>query len=63
MILKGKTVLRTGASRGIGAAICVALAREGAKLILLAHPAHKDDLQQVCPPHILCLPRTCHACV
>ena len=47
MLLKGKTVLLTGASRGIGRAISVALAKEGAKLILLAHPSHSDDLKQV----------------
>ena len=37
--LEGKTVLITGASRGIGLAIARALDREGAKLILVGlHP-------------------------
>lgn len=46
-LLQGKTALLTGASRGIGAAIACALAKEGASLTLVAHPHHEQDLKQV----------------
>src|SRR5262245_1243752 len=36
MQLRGKSVLITGASRGLGAALADALAREGARLVLVA---------------------------
>ncbi|EFN53250.1 hypothetical protein CHLNCDRAFT_137162 [Chlorella variabilis] len=45
-LLQGKTALLTGASRGIGAAIACALAKEGASLTLVAHPHHEQDLKQ-----------------
>ena len=48
--LKNKTVLLTGASRGIGHDLACALAQEGAKLIVVAHPWHADDLKQVVLP-------------
>ncbi len=47
-LLSGKKVLLTGASRGIGAAIACAVAKEGASLTLVAHPHHEQDLKQVC---------------
>lgn len=46
-LLSGKSVLLTGASRGIGAAIACAVAKEGASLMLVAHPHHESDLKQV----------------
>lgn len=46
-LLQGKSALLTGASRGIGAAIACALAKEGASLTLVAHPHHEQDLKQV----------------
>ncbi|KAL4435881.1 hypothetical protein ABPG77_000643 [Micractinium sp. CCAP 211/92] len=45
-LLQGKKALLTGASRGIGAAIACALAKEGASLTLVAHPHHEQDLKQ-----------------
>ena len=36
MKIKGKVVIVTGASEGIGRALAEALAREGAKLVLVA---------------------------
>lgn len=44
MDLKGKTVIVTGSSRGIGAAIAVAFAREGANIVLNARSAVSDAL-------------------
>lgn len=47
-LLAGKTCLVTGSSRGIGAALACALAKEGAgSLIMVAHPHHEADLKQV----------------
>lgn len=40
-------MLVTGASRGIGAELASTLSQQGAKLILVAHPQHKSDLEQV----------------
>jgi len=45
--LAGKTVLVTGASRGIGRAIAETLHRDGAELVLLDVPALSTDLQEV----------------
>ncbi|PKM22749.1 MAG: 3-oxoacyl-ACP reductase [Gammaproteobacteria bacterium HGW-Gammaproteobacteria-14] len=45
--LTGKTVLVTGAARGIGAAIAEVIARDGAKVIVLDIPPMADDLKQV----------------
>ena len=41
-VLAGKTVIITGASRGIGAAAAEAMAAEGAALMLLARSAGDD---------------------
>jgi 3-oxoacyl-[acyl-carrier protein] reductase len=46
MLLKDKTVLITGANRGIGKAIAGGFAREGARLFLLAR--QQDSLGQLC---------------
>lgn len=45
--LAGKTMLVTGASRGIGEAIARVLAREGAHVICLDVPQQQADLQKV----------------
>lgn len=47
MPLSGKTVLVTGASRGIGEAIARTMARDGAHVICLDIPAQDADLQRV----------------
>jgi NAD(P)-dependent dehydrogenase (short-subunit alcohol dehydrogenase family) len=47
-LLQGKTVLITGASRGVGATLACALARQGAsKLILVSEEGSQDKLHQV----------------
>jgi 3-oxoacyl-[acyl-carrier protein] reductase len=46
MLLKDKVAIITGASRGIGKAIAVTFAREGAKLVLCA--TNQALLEQVC---------------
>lgn len=45
--LKGKSVLVTGAARGIGASIAMVMAGEGAKVTCLDLPAEEDDLRRV----------------
>ncbi len=48
MLLKNKTILITGASRGIGKETAILFAREGANLILLARNlSHLQDLKQL----------------
>jgi len=47
MKFKGKTVIVTGASRGIGQAICVAFAREGARVVGVARSDLADTGAQV----------------
>lgn len=44
MDLKGKTVIVTGSSRGIGAAIAVAFAQEGANIVLNARSSISEEL-------------------
>jgi short-subunit dehydrogenase len=45
--LENKTVLLTGASRGIGHDLACAIAKEGGKLVIVAHPWHEEDLRKV----------------
>lgn len=44
--LKGKTALVTGASRGIGAATAVALARNGASRVVIHYGSYHDGAEQ-----------------
>jgi len=57
-LCEGKTVMVTGASRGVGKAIACAFAREGANLVLVTAPGSGDDLRQVSGP---CSNRCMHA--
>ena len=55
--LEGKTVLITGASRGIGLAIAQALDREGARLILVGlHPGPLARATQQVPGAVMSMP-------
>ncbi len=46
MLLEGKTMVVTGGNSGIGAAICVAAAAEGANIVIdyVAHPEDTTSL-------------------
>lgn len=66
-MLKNKTILITGATSGIGKACAIALAKQGAQLILLASGAQKlaktgEEMGQFdCPPALLCPFNLLHA--
>jgi 3-oxoacyl-[acyl-carrier protein] reductase len=45
--LSGKTAVVTGAARGIGQATAIALAREGARLLLVDRPTERDALESL----------------
>lgn len=46
LLLAGKSAIVTGASKGIGLSVATALAREGAKVVLVARSA--DELKRAC---------------
>ncbi|PSC76482.1 reverse transcriptase [Micractinium conductrix] len=56
---QGRKALLTGASRGIGAAVACALAKEGASLTLIAHPHHEQDLKQTADKAKSCGAKEC----
>ena len=45
-LLEGHLALITGSSTGIGAAIAVAFARQGAKLVITAEPEQQENLDK-----------------
>ncbi len=45
-LLDGQLALITGSSTGIGAAIAVAFARQGAKLVITAEPEQQENLDK-----------------
>ena len=56
-MLKGKTVLVTGAAKGIGKAIAVAFAKEGCNIVLNYRSVVSDDLIEEIKSHgVTCLP-------
>ncbi len=64
-LLKGKWVLITGASKGIGEAVAVKFAQQGAKIALVARSQDKlEDVSVHCTcsnTHIVCSFYTWHA--
>jgi Dehydrogenases with different specificities (related to short-chain alcohol dehydrogenases) len=46
----GKTALVTGASRGIGAATALSLAREGAARVVLHYNGYREGAEQTAAP-------------
>ena len=52
MTLEGKTLFITGASRGIGLAIALRAAREGANIAVVANST-TDDLTVIRPSRVL----------